>query len=167
MEREGTGLQGCRNDLAPVATNWSRTTSQSQTRPGDEIYRQCPPGTQGERPCAAHRTEPRPHGSSCATHGCAVFGGASPGEPGQRKLPSTPRSCYREGTKHHQAARPGKGDTDGQGGTKRLSPASPCLWGARATQAAQTQRSLPPPPQLHCPCSLFCARAKTQCYFCS
>lgn len=27
--------------------------------------------------------------------------------------------------------------------------------------------SLPPPPQLHCPCSLFCARAKTQCYFCS
>lgn len=30
MEREGTGLQGCRNDLAPVATSWSRSTSQSR-----------------------------------------------------------------------------------------------------------------------------------------
>lgn len=28
--------------LFPVATSWSRSTSQSQTRAGDEIYRQCP-----------------------------------------------------------------------------------------------------------------------------
>lgn len=131
-----------------------------QARPGDEISRQCPAGTQGEGPCTAHRTEPCPHSSSCATHSCAAF----EGKPGKRNLPSSPT-----GRKPSTIKQPGQArETPTGEGTQRGCPLClPACGVLVPPRQPKPSVSLPPPPQLHCPCSLFCARAKTQCYFCS
>lgn len=114
------------------------------------------------------RTEPCPHGSSCAsscaTQGHAVFTGLSPGEAGQRDLPST---RYREGTTHHQTARTGKGDIAGRGDH---GGAGPCISppGGRSCHPTSPNRAPPSfPRSCIAPAACSCACAKTQRYFCS
>lgn len=60
-----------------------------------------------------------------------------------QERPQQPQKLLQGGDQAPPSSQDRQGVTDGRGDTERLSPVSPCLWGACATQAAQTQH-LPP-----------------------